>query len=70
MTETFSTGDRVRWNSPEWEIEGEVTKVHTEDVEFMGRMRRCSEEEPQFEVRSDATGATAMHKAEALEKIG
>jgi hypothetical protein len=69
MTTTFKVGDRVRWNSEGGEVEGRITKVHTKDVEFMGRMRRCSPDEPQYEVTSDKTGNDAMHKTSALTKL-
>jgi hypothetical protein len=64
----FSVGDKVRWNSEGGEVEGTVKRVHTKDVEFMGRMRRCSKDEPQYEVQSDNTDARAMHKEEALSQ--
>lgn len=66
---TYSVGDHVRWNSEGGAVKGKVTKVHTKDVEFKGRMRRCSADDPQYEVESDQTGATAMHKGDALSKI-
>ncbi len=68
MSHKFKTGDRVRWNSEAGHIEGEVIKVHTSDTEFKGRHRPASKDEPQYEVRSDKTGATAMHREDALEK--
>lgn len=68
-TTKFSVGDHVRWNSEGGEVEGTVTRVHTKDVEFKGRTRRCSPDEPQYEVRSDKTGNDAMHKGTALTKI-
>ena len=69
MTEKYAVGDRVRWNAEGGHVEGKVTKVHTKDVEFLGRTRRCSPDEPQYEVTSDSTGAEAMHKGSALTKI-
>ncbi|MET4637884.1 DUF2945 domain-containing protein [Mycetocola sp. 2940] len=69
MTKKFSVGDHVRWNSEAGEVEGKITKVHTRDVEFMGRTRRCSPEDPQYEVTSDKTGHDAMHKGSALTRI-
>ena len=65
----FSTGDKVRWNSEAGHVEGIIKKVHTKDVEFMGRTRRCSPDDPQYEVQSDKTDARAMHKEDALTKI-
>lgn len=66
MAHEFKIGDRVRWSSSGGESTGEVTKVHTRDVEFKGQMRRCSEDEPQYEVKSDTSGDSAMHKGSAL----
>ncbi|HAB03346.1 MAG TPA: DUF2945 domain-containing protein [Pseudomonas sp.] len=68
MSHTFKRGDHVRWNSEAGMIDGKVVKVHTEDVEFLGRQRHCSKDEPQYEVKSDKTGHLAMHKEEALHK--
>lgn len=69
MAHSFKVGDRVRWNSDVGHVTGEVTAVHVRDCEFMGRTRRCSEDEPQYEVASEKTGARAMHKGDALRKL-
>ncbi|EST16252.1 hypothetical protein EDP1_3923 [Pseudomonas putida S610] len=68
MSNAFKKGDKVHWNSEAGVIHGTVEKVHTQDVEFMGRQRHCSKEEPQYEVKSDNTGHMAMHKEQALKK--
>ena len=70
MSEQFKVGDRVRWNSRTGSVTGEITEVHTSDFEFMGRRRLCSEEEPQYKVRSDATDLHAVHRADALKRLG
>ncbi|MCP2032176.1 hypothetical protein L1277_002275 [Okibacterium sp. HSC-33S16] len=49
-------------------MKGTVKKVHTKDFEFMGRTRRCSKDEPQYEVQSDETDKRAVHKGDALTK--
>lgn len=68
MASEFSVGDHVRWNSEAGYVEGVIVAKHTKDVEFKGRMRRCSEEDPQYEIESDKTGHLAMHKGSALQK--
>ncbi|SET97488.1 hypervirulence associated TUDOR domain-containing protein [Pseudomonas graminis] len=68
MAHAFKVGDHVRWNSEAGHIVGKVTKVHTREVEFMGRHRHASPDAPQYEVKSDKTGHLAMHKEDALEK--
>ncbi len=70
MTHKLKVGDHVRWNSEAGQIEGKVVRVHTSDTEFKGRHRPASSEAPQYEVKSDKTGALAMHHEDALEKIG
>ncbi|VVM37342.1 hypothetical protein PS645_00090 [Pseudomonas fluorescens] len=69
MTPSFKVGDAVRWNSEAGEIHGKVTKVHVKDVEFMGKHRLASRDEPQYEVKSDKTGHLAMHHASALHRV-
>ena len=68
MTHKFKKGDHVRWNSDVGHVVGAVTKVHTKDVEFMGRHRHASKDEPQYEVKSDKTGHLAMHHGAALQR--
>ncbi|MCY7403716.1 MAG: DUF2945 domain-containing protein [Cryobacterium sp.] len=66
---SFSVGDHVSWNYEAGHVQGVITKKHTKDVEFKGRTRHCSEDDPQYEIKSDKTDHVAMHKADALKKI-
>lgn len=65
----YSVGDHVSWNSEAGRVRGTITKVHTSDFEFKGRMRRASSEEPQYEIESDKTGHLAAHKGSALRRL-
>ncbi|MFD7389176.1 DUF2945 domain-containing protein [Streptomyces sp. NPDC059852] len=69
MAAQFHVGQRVRWNSEAGHVEGVIVKKHTRDVEYKGHTRRCSEEDPQYEIKSDKTGHVAMHKGGALTKL-
>jgi hypothetical protein len=69
MAEQFSVGDHVRWNSEAGHVEGVIVARHTEDVEYKGHMRRCSPDDPQYEIKSDKTDHIAMHKGAALTKL-
>lgn len=69
MTNPFSVGDHVRWNSEAGPAQGTITDIHTTDVEYKGHTRRCSPEDPQYEIKSDKTDHVAMHKGEVLRKI-
>lgn len=69
MTNRFAVGDRVRWNSEAGHVQGTITKIHTKDVDFKGRTRRCSPDDPQYEIKSEKTDHVAMHKGDALKKL-
>ena len=69
MVKSFKVGDRVRWNSEAGYVEGEIIAKHTKDVDYKGHTRRCSEEHPQYEIKSLKTDHIAMHRPEALTKI-
>lgn len=66
---TFSVGDHVRWNSEAGMVSGVITDKHTKDTEYKGHIRRCTEEDPQYEIKSDKTDHIAMHKGSALHKV-
>ncbi|OSP42339.1 MULTISPECIES: DUF2945 domain-containing protein [unclassified Streptomyces] len=61
-------GDEVAWSSHGGEATGKVEKKITERTEAAGRTVAASEEEPQYEVRSDKSGRPAVHKPSALRK--
>ncbi len=69
MTALFAVGGGVRWNSEAGYVQGQIIAKHTRDVEYKGHMRRCSEDDPQYEIKSDKTDHVAMHKGGALEKL-
>jgi DUF2945 family protein len=68
MAEEFHKGDQVSWRSHGSTAEGTVERKITEDTEASGRTVRASPEDPQYEVRSEKSGNTAVHKPGALEK--
>ena len=69
MSQQFHVGDHVRWNSEAGRVTGRIVKVHTADTEYQGHPRRCSPDDPQYEIKSDKTDHIAMHKGRALHKI-
>jgi hypothetical protein len=68
MSDDLSKGDHVSWRSHGQEVEGTVKKKITEDTEASGRTVRASKDQPQYEVASDKTGRTAVHKPGALHE--
>lgn len=70
MSAKLRVGDRVRWKSHGGEAVGTVEDAITERTEAAGRTVDASEDEPQYLVRSEKSDGTAVHKAEALRKVG
>ncbi|MFB8029408.1 DUF2945 domain-containing protein [Streptomyces sp. NPDC056465] len=64
----LAKGDDVTWKSHGQEVKGSVTRKIDEHTEAAGRTVDASDDEPQYEVRSDKTGANAVHKPESLHK--
>lgn len=64
----FDEGDQVAWSSHGGEAEGVVVKKITQDTEEAGRTVRASPEEPQYLVRSEKSGGSAVHKPSALRR--
>ena len=69
MSTKFAVGDHVSWNSEAGHVSGTITEVHTQDFEYKGHTRRASEDDPQYEIRSDRTDHVAAHKGSALRKL-
>ncbi len=65
----FKVGDHVAWNSEAGRVSGRIIKVHEQDTRYKGHLRRCSPDDPQYEIRSDRTEHVAMHKGGALQRI-
>lgn len=64
----FRKGDKVEWQSHGTTVTGTVQREITSDTEAAGRSVRASRDEPQYQVRSDKTGADAVHKPSALKR--
>ncbi|MFA5707040.1 DUF2945 domain-containing protein [Mycolicibacterium sp.] len=69
MPKRFAVGDHVTWNSEAGHVSGKITKVHTKDFDYKGHPRRASEDEPQYEIKSDKTDHIAAHKGSALSLV-
>ncbi|GLY91686.1 DUF2945 domain-containing protein [Actinoallomurus iriomotensis] len=61
-------GDEVSWRSHGSETHGKVEREITERTEAAGRTVDASPDDPQYEVRSDKSGRTAVHRPDALRE--
>lgn len=69
MAQTYKVGDHVSWNSEAGRVRGHVVRVHTKDVDYKGYQHHASEEDPQYEIKSDKTDHIALHKGRALRRL-
>lgn len=65
---SFRKGDKVEWDSHGGTAVGKVEKKITSETQAGGRKVKASQDEPQYLVKSDKSGGTAVHKPEALRK--
>ena len=65
----FKVGDHVSWHSEAGRVRGRITRVVTSPMTFKGYTVRASRQEPQYQIKSDATDHIAMHKGSALRKL-
>ncbi|MFB7657456.1 MULTISPECIES: DUF2945 domain-containing protein [unclassified Streptomyces] len=63
-------GDKVSWKSHGHDITGRVKKKIASRTRAAGRSVDASRDEPQYEVESDKSGRSAVHKPGALRKKG
>lgn len=64
----FRKGDRVSWRSHGSTAVGRITRRITGRTQAAGRTVDASPEEPQYEVESEKSGGTAVHKPGALHR--
>ena len=65
----YSVGDHVRWNSEAGHVTGRIIRVHHADFDYKGYRHRATEDDLQYEIKSDRTDHIAAHKGAALTKI-
>jgi Hypervirulence associated proteins TUDOR domain len=68
MAREFKKGDKVEWRSHGGKGVGTVERKITSDTKAGGRKVRASKHEPQYLVKSEKSGGTAVHKPGALKK--
>jgi hypothetical protein len=69
VAKRLKRGDHVSWNSEAGRVRGKITRIVTTPTKFKGYTVRASNDEPQYEIRSDTTDHIAVHKGSALRKL-
>jgi hypothetical protein len=66
--EEFSRGDHVRWDAGNQSSEGTVQRKITSETTAGGRKVKASPDEPQYEVKSEKSGRTAVHRPQSIHR--
>ena len=69
MARIFKVGDHVSWNSEAGRVSGRIVRVHTADVNYKGYVHHASQDDPQYEIKSDKTDHIALHKGRVLRQL-
>jgi hypothetical protein len=69
MPKQFRIGDHVSWISEAGRVSGRVIKVHRTDFNYKGYIHHATDDDPQYEIKSDKTDHKAADKGKALRKI-
>jgi hypothetical protein len=67
MKHKFHIGDHVTWNSEAGHVSGTIIKIRTRDFQYKGYTHHASNEDPQYEIKSDKSDHIAVHKGAALK---
>lgn len=67
---SFRPGQAVEWDSSQGTVEGKVERTVTAPTKVKGHTAKASPEHPEVLVKSDRTGAEAVHRPEELRKAG
>jgi len=67
MAKRFKIGDHVTWNSEAGRVTGTIIAIHTKDFDYKGHTRRATEDDPQYEIKSDKTDHVAAHRGRVLD---
>lgn len=69
MRSSFTIGDHVSWNSEAGHVSGRIIAVHTRDFDYKGHTHHASEDDPQYEIKSDKTDHVAAHRGNVLDLL-
>ena len=70
MAKNLKKGDKVAWESSDGPVQGEVVRKATSATRIKRHKAAASKDNPEYIVRSDASGAIAAHKPESLKRRG
>jgi hypothetical protein len=68
MAQNLKPGDKVTWRTSQGEVKGTVEQKVTSPTKIKSHTAKATSAAPEYKVRSDKTGAEAVHKPDSLSK--
>jgi hypothetical protein len=68
MSKTLKPGTKVAWGTSQGETKGTVEKKVTSTTRVKCHVAKATKENPEYLVKSDKTGAEAVHRPEELRR--
>lgn len=69
MTQKLKSGDKVEWETSQGKTTGTIKKKLTAPMKIKGHKVAASEDNPEYLIESEKSGAQCAHKPETLKKI-
>lgn len=69
MTQKLKSGDKVEWETSQGKTTGTIKKKLTAPMKIKGHKVAASEDNPEYLIESEKSGAQSAHKPEALKKV-
>ena len=69
MTQKLKSGDKVEWETSQGKTSGTVKKKLTAPMKIKGHRVAASDDNPEYLIESEKSGAQSAHKPETLKKI-
>ena len=69
MTQQLKSDDKVEWQTSQGKTTGTVKKKLTAPMKIKGHKVAASEDNPEYLIESEKSGAQSAHKPETLKKV-
>lgn len=69
MTKNLKQGDKVSWETSQGKTTGTIKKKLTSPMKIKGHEVAASDNNPEYLIKSEKSGAESAHKPRTLKKV-
>lgn len=69
MNRGYEIDDHVSWDTEFGRARGKIVRIHRHDFQWKGNTHRATDDDPQYEIKSDKTDHVAVHRGSALRLL-